>query len=301
MGVSDPKERHESINLIEAWLIVYQHKWLVLLISTIAVGISLVYVFTAKELYRAEVLLKATDNRSSQGLSGQLGALGGLASLAGFGTANDTSAEPLAVLTSREFTGAFIEEQNLLPVFFYKKWDAANNRWKSSKLKDRPDIRDAVKYFDKTIRSTQEDKKTGFIRMYVEWTDPKVAAEWANLLVARVNETMRNRALVESETNVAFLKQELASSNVVALQQSIGRVLEDELQKLMLAKANNEYAFKILDHAQPPKWRSSPQRALIVVSALLFGFSISVIFLLARHLIRRNRAIAESMLSGEGR
>jgi len=242
-------------------------------------------------------LLQPADNKSTQGLTGGLGALGGLASLAGLNVSNGNSAEAIAVLTSHEFTGAFIEEQDLLPVLFHKKWDAANKRWKSPDPRDQPDTRDAVKFFDNTVRSVQEDKKTGFIRMYIEWTDPRVAATWANLLVARVNETMRNRALAESEANVAYLKQELASSSIITLQQSIGRVMESELQKLMLAKANKEYAFRILDHAQPTKWRSSPQRGLIAVSAAVFGFAIAVLFLLARDAIRRNRALADGASS----
>jgi uncharacterized protein involved in exopolysaccharide biosynthesis len=297
MAVSDPQERYESINLIEVWLIVWQHKWFVLAASAIVVGISLVYVFNADSWYRAEVLLKAVDNKASQGLTGQLGGLGSLAGLAGISLSSGNSAEPIAVLTSREFTAAFIEEQDLLPVLFHEKWDAANKRWKTPNVQDQPDIRDAVKFFDKTVRSVQEDKKTGFIRLSIQWTDPKVAAAWTNLLVARVNETMRNRALAEAEANVAFLKTELASSSIVTMQQSIGRVLENELQKLMLARANKEYAFKILDHAQPPKWRSFPQRSLIVASALFSGFAIAVFFLLARHAVRRNRALAESISS----
>lgn len=297
MGVSDPKERYESINLIEAWLVIWKDKWWVLASAAICVGISLAYVFTADSWYRAEVLLQPADNKSTQGLTGGLGALGGLASLAGLNVSNGNSDEAIAVLTSHEFTGAFIEEQDLLPVLFHKKWDAANKRWKSPDPRDQPDTRDAVKFFDKTVRSVQEDKKTGFIRMYIEWTDPRVAATWANLLVARVNETMRNRALAESEANVAYLKQELASSSIITLQQSIGRVMESELQKLMLAKANKEYAFKILDHAEPTKWRSSPQRGLIAVSAAVFGFAIAVLFLLARDAFRRNRALADGASS----
>lgn len=284
-------QRDESINLIEAWLIIWKHKWWILATSAAFVVIALAYVFTADSWYRAEVLLRPVDTKSSQ--AGGLGALGGLASLAGLNISNGNSAEALAVLTSHEFTAAFIEEQDLLPVLFHKKWDAANKRWKSPNVEDQPDTRDAVKFFDKTVRSAQEDKKTGFVRMSIEWTDPRVAASWANLLVARVNETMRQRALAEAEANVAYLKQELASSSVVTLQQSIGRVLENELQKLLIAKANKEFSFKILDHAEPPKWRSSPQRALIVASAAAFGFAIAAIFLLARHSIRRSRALAD--------
>ena len=292
MDARDPQARVDPVGLIESWFIVWRHKWLVVASVLLAAGVALAYVLTADSWYRAEVLLKPVDNRSSQGLLGSLAQLGGLASLAGLNLSGGNTAEPLAVLTSHEFTSAFIDQQNLLPVLFRKKWDAVNKRWKSSDVEDQPDVRDGVKFFDRKVRSVEEDRKTGLVRMYVEWTDPKVAADWANLLVAQVNETMRDRALTEAEANVAYLKQELASSNVITLQQSIGRVLESELQKLLLAKGNKEYAFKILDHAQPPKWRSSPQRSLIVGSAAFCGFAVAVIFLLLRAAVRRSRAMA---------
>jgi uncharacterized protein involved in exopolysaccharide biosynthesis len=278
----------EPLSLLDAWDVIWQQKWLVLATVLIVVGAATVYALTATEWYRAEVLLKATDNRSTANLSGQIGGLGGLASLAGIGLSSNTSAEPLAVLTSREFTAAFINEHSLLPVLFAKKWDSIGKQWKSAKPSDRPDVRDGVKFFDKVVRNVQEDKKTGFVRMSIEWTDPQVAADWTNLLIAQLNQTMRTRALSEGEANVAFLKQEIAATNVVALQQSIGRVLENELQKLMLANANQEYAFKILDHAEAPKWRSRPERTLIVVTAFLVALAISVFFVLARHAVRQS-------------
>jgi uncharacterized protein involved in exopolysaccharide biosynthesis len=281
-GVDESSNRLGSMDFFQICAIVWRHKWFVLGVSVISVGVSLAYIFTAQEWYKAEVLLKPAETKAPAGLSSQLGGLGGLASLAGINLGNNNSAEPIAVLTSREFTRAFLEDQKLLPVLYWKKWDAVGNRWKTSLFSDPPDIRDAVDRFNKSIRTVQEDRKTGFVTMTVEWKDPQIAAAWANLLVERLNERMRSRALAESETNVDYLKKELASSNVVALQQSIGRVLEAELQRLMLAKATKEYSFKIIDHAIPPKRRSWPRTLLIAGAALLFGAVASILFVLGR-------------------
>ena len=284
-------DRDESMNLIDIWFLVCRHKWLVIVTTLAFVGLSSAYVLIADPWYRAEVVLKLADRTQGQGLLGQLGGgLGGLASLAGLEVGDNKSAEPLGVLKSREFAAAFIEEENLLPVFFAHKWDAAAKRWKSADVDKQPDIRDGIEYFDKEVFRVQEDKKTGLITLAVEWTNAKTAAIWANLLVERVNDRMRQRALTEGETSMNYLKQELAASSVVTLQQSIGRVLDTELQKLMLAKANKEYAFRIIDHAQVPKWRDHPRSVLIVAAAFIFGVAVSTFFLVARHVVRRNRA-----------
>jgi uncharacterized protein involved in exopolysaccharide biosynthesis len=222
---------------------------------------------------------------------GSLGGLGGLASLAGINLGTGNSAEAMAVLVSREFTAAFLEDQNIMPQLYPNRWDAVQGRWKPSIFFDAPDIRDATQRFSKSIRTVQEDRKTGFVTMSIEWTDPKIAADWANLLVERLNERMRSNALVEAETNVSYLKQEIASSNVVPMQQSIGRVLEAELQRLMLAKATQEYSFKIIDHAIPPRRRSWPRGIIVAPIALLLGVAASVFYVLAQDAISRKRAV----------
>jgi uncharacterized protein involved in exopolysaccharide biosynthesis len=124
-----------------------------------------------------------------------------------------------------------------------------------------------------------------------------MAASWANMMVDRVNEVMRQRSLNEAEYNVDYLEHALAASNVVTLQQSIGRVLESELQKLMLAKGNKEFAFRVLDHAQIPKYRTSPDRVLITTLAIIIGACASTLFVVSRQVFRRDRAARASRQS----
>ena len=117
-----------------------------------------------------------------------------------------------------------------------------------------------------------------------------MAAQWANLLVDRVNDIMRARALAQSQSNVEYLKQELTSASVVTMQQSIGRVLESELQKLLLAKEDKDFAFKIIDHAEAPRHRYWPKRALVVAGATVLGFIAAAFFVVYRHVLRRDRS-----------
>lgn len=232
-----------------------------------AIG-SIAYALLAKEIFRAEVLLAPAEEQSAPIVGGQLG---GLAALAGVNVGERTAVEALAVLQSREFARNFIEQLNLMPVFFEQHWDAANKRWKVADPAEAPDIRDGVKFFHKSILKVAEDRSSGLVTVAVEWTDPDTAAEWANVLVRRLNDRLRERALQEAETNVTYLQSELASSNLVTLQESIGRLLESELQQLMLAKGNAEFAFKILDPAVSPKQRERPKRALIAIVGTMLG------------------------------
>jgi len=300
MHAGGQPDRDEGLNLFEMGALMWANRRILIITTAVMVGLSLVYVFVARDWYRAEVLMKLADQKQNQGLLGGLsgGGLGGLASLAGIEIGGENkSAEALAVLRSREFAEAFIKDLNLLPVFFYRQWDAAAKRWKSSDIDKQPDIRDGIKYFEKAILTVKEDKKTGLITLSVDWTDPATAAAWADLLVERANDRMRQRAISDADGSVRYLKQELAAATVLALQQSIARVLEIDLQKLALANSEKEYTFRVIDHAQVPKrkWVEHPHRVLIVLGAFLLGMMGSGAFVMARDGVRRRRILlAES-------
>jgi uncharacterized protein involved in exopolysaccharide biosynthesis len=147
--------------------------------------------------------------------------------------------------------------------------------------KEQTDIRDAVKMFDSKIRIVSEDKKTGLVTLSIRWKDPETAASWANLLVTRLNDRLRTQAAAEADRNVSYLQKQIAGTSVIALQQSLGRVLEGELQKLLLAQGNEEFAFKVIDRATPPKQRDAPRRTFITLLAAVTGtfFGLILVFL----------------------
>jgi uncharacterized protein involved in exopolysaccharide biosynthesis len=280
-----------GINLLQVWTILWRDRWIVIGITAACTIISVVYALLATQWWRAEVVMVQAHQR--QGLTGQLGSLAGLASIAGLSiTERGDTVEALAVLRSREFMQSFIEEQKLLPVLFANKWDAKAGHWKSSDPEQQPDVRDAIKLFENRIRSITENKKTGVITLSIEWKDKVEAARWANLFVARANDRMRSRAQIEAERTVKFLREEATSTTVVTLQQSISRLLEKELERLMLARGNEEFAFRVVDRASVPKWRSSPKRTLTVVLATMAGGLLSLLVVYLRHALRRQRAAA---------
>ena len=282
------REDDEGLDLGALSSKIWQGKWLIICVTAVFALLSGVIVLTLASWYRADVLLAPVRTTSADDWASQLGGLSGLASLAGIGVGGSTS-EPLGVLESRDLAREFIEQQNLLPVLFARKWDAKSARWKPTDPKDWPDVRDGVKYLVEKIRTVKDDKKSGLVTLTIEWKDPKTAAAWANLFVDRANERIRARALLEAQADVSFLQRELAKTSVVTLQQSIGRLLDTELQKVMLARENKEFAFRVIDRAEVPKWRVWPKRLQTVVLATLSGGALSIYLVFLRDGIRRRR------------
>jgi uncharacterized protein involved in exopolysaccharide biosynthesis len=243
-------------------------------------ALSIAYALIATQWYRSDVLLTAAEQRSTPNI---VNALGGLAGFAGVSVGINNTVEPLAVLRSREFLGDFIEANDLMPVFYPEHFVDADEGPNVDPDEAAPDIRDAVRYFQNNVLSVSEDTKTGLVTVSIEWKDPQIAADWATSIVARLNQRMRSEALASAEANIANLESELSGTSVFTLQQSIGRLLENELQKLMLARGNDEFAFKVIDPAQVAKVRSRPQRKLTVILGTFVGGVFAVLFVLLHH------------------
>lgn len=273
----------DEIRLVDLWTIVWSSRWRIVGVTAAFTAAALLYALLATEWYRAEVLLSPAESRNTPSLQSQLG---GLAALAGVSLSGSDSVEAVATLKSREFARDFIEEQGLLTVFFADEWDSDNQRWIGDDPKKQPDIRDAVRRFHEEILRVDEDRATGLVTLAVEWTDPDEAANWASVLATRLNSKLRERTLKEAEANVVYLQNEMAKTNVVALQQAMGRLVESELQKLMLAKGTQEFAFRIIDPAHSPDRRIRPKRTLIVFVGAFIGGVLSLILVFVGQALR---------------
>ena len=283
----DFPNRSDTVGLIQLVRIAWAGKWLILMVTGLfAIG-SVAYALLATEWYRAEVLLAPADEMSTPALGAQLG---GLAALAGVTVGGGDGAEAVAVLKSREFARSFIMDLDLMPILFAENLVGQGDDRKFSRKANDLDIRDAVELFHESILKVAENRQTRFVTLAIEWRDPELAAEWAGRLVDRLNAKLRDRALREAEANVDFLREELAQTSVLTLQQSIGRLLETELQKLMLARGSDEFAFRVVDSADIPKQRARPKRALIAVSGTLLGGIVGMLLVLIFNIARSESA-----------
>lgn len=285
-GIASPSDYRTDLRTL--WNILWNKRWRIAGISVLFALVSASYALFATKWYRAEVLLAPADATSVPAVLG--GQLGGLAALAGVSIGGRDSAEAVAVLRSRELARSFIQDHELLKVFFAQDWDQARQTWRKRDPKNWPDSRDAVEFFHEKVLRVSVDRQTSLVTVAVDWTDARVAAEWADGITHRANAILRDRALQEAEQNVAYLRSELADSSIVTMQQTIGRLLESELQKVMLARGNEEFAFRIIDAAESPKRQHWPKPALLVVIGAMVGGVVGCLIALSAHGRRTVRA-----------
>ena len=238
------------------------------------------FAFLASPVYRAEAVLAPNQPDERVNLPTGLGALSGLG---GFNlVASVDNQEALAILSSRVFVEDFIQDRNLLPVLFASEWDEDEGKWVDDDPESWPDIREGVSYFIEDIRTVSEDAATGIVTLGIEWSDAAVAADWAEDLVKRINERLRARDLSESEQKLAYLNEQLAQASLVELRQSISRLIENEVQTITLAKAESEYAYRVIDPPRIPKAPIFPKRIPIIIIAMMFGGMVGIGLVLLR-------------------
>jgi uncharacterized protein involved in exopolysaccharide biosynthesis len=271
-----------EIDLIGLWWIVWDHRILVAAVTVMCTLGALFIALTATPLYRASVVMTETPDTGLGSQTGMAGQLGGLASLAGLALgAGGQHPERQAVLRSRNLVEQFVSRPDVLPKLM-------------AHAKPGQGVWVTVEIFRKSVLDIEEDKLKATTSVTIDWVDPAVAARWANEFVALANQLLRNQAIEDASRNVAFLEDQVQRTHSVDIQRVMYELIQQETQRLMLAKGRMDYAFTVADPAVKPEVRVSPRRTLLVLSGFTAGFLLGSYLAWARIRFARRRVRARS-------
>jgi uncharacterized protein involved in exopolysaccharide biosynthesis len=275
------------LSLDELLKISWSGRWPILAVTILFTAASAAAAWLIPKKYEASIIVSPVSNPSGSqmgGLGSVASQFGGLASLAGISLSGESSkrSEYVAVLQSEALTERYIQENKLLPVLFEHKWDATKAAWKTNDPDEIPTLWKANRYFKSNVRDLTTNTKTGLVTLTITWKDPKLAAKWANELVSVANDYLRNKAIHEAQRNIAYLNEEAAKTNVVEAKQAIYALMQTEINREMIARGNEEYAFKIVDPASQPEKPSFPKKAAFVVLGFAGGLTLSTVFVYVR-------------------
>ena len=261
--------------------------WIVFGLS-FAFGI-LIYIASSfmTPVYRSEILLVPEKESGGGSISSLLSNFGGLERLAGLGGSQTTRKnEALSMLHSRVFVAAFIAANDGYAVMYPKLWDAKTNSWKST-IETTPSAQDAYRYFTMSIMGVDENKEIGTIRITIDLNDRFLAAKWANSIVSLLNEKFRERVSVEAQKSMTYLNNELEKARTVELRQVIHRLVETQIETIMLVNVRKDFVFRVMDPAvvQDVKRFVSPRRVLLAFIGLIFGGFLGLSIALVREAV----------------
>lgn len=238
--------------------------------AVLATGIA----FVLPKKYEASVLVSpVARGGGGAALQSAIGNLSGLAAMAGVNiNGRSRAAIEIATLQSTELTEKYIKDNNLLPILFSSKWDKEAKRWNIGVRI--PSVWDGNRFFARSVRDVEKNEKTGLVTVRITWTDPRLAAMWANGLVELANSTLRDRAIRRAKRNIKYLQNRAEATHNIELKQDIYSLMMRVLQKEMVAQGQEEYAFRVIDPAVVPEKAAYPRKILWGLMGLLLSFNL---------------------------
>ena len=290
----------DEIDLREVFGILWAEKWLIVGVTAVAAVVSVIYALQQTDIYRAEATLApAGAHRSTSPLAGQLG---GAAALVGISLPASQGGgrieNVLAVMRSRDFIIRFIHENNVLVPLFAGQWDAdaqasvinpeiydeSTGEWFSGR---QPSDLQAYRAFS-SILKIENNSNSGILSASVEWHDPVMAQQWVNSLVKSINQEVKAADLAEASNAIAYLREQLASTQLVDMQRVFYGLIESQTRVMMLADVRDEYVFQVVDPAVVPDQRIAPRRDRIAIVGTLAGVMLALFLIFVKHYFRNS-------------
>ena len=166
--------------------------------------------------------------------------------------ARTSATAAFALLNSQAIARRFIETENLLPILFADQWNEETGTWASGDPDHQPSMNDALELFMRDVRFLSRSPATGFMRINVEWPDPKLAAAWANGLAELTDEAIRERDISEAQDAIEFLRARAEAAPLESVRQLIFALIESYTKTIVVANVKENYAFTIIDPAVAP-------------------------------------------------
>lgn len=283
-----PTTEEDEINLLDLFLVLLRHKFLILFL-VVAAGVGAVfYSLSLENIYRSEATLTPREEEKSGPSIPSLGGLGGM--VAGqLGIGGGGSLEKLqVVLSSRELTLKIISKYDLMPVIFQEKWNDVTGTW-IPEVEEPPTLQDGMKAIKNGMLKVGSDPEKGVLTVGFEHKDPAKAKEIVDYYIKELSETLRSEVLHDANENKRFFMEQLDRTSDALLKEKIYNLLAKEIEKETFAKAQKFYSFQVVDPpiVPDPDKKVAPKRSIICILAVFVAFFFAVFLSFFLEFIRR--------------
>ena len=307
-NVQNDTQYDDDIDLRELFGALWAGSRKIIAITAVFAFVSVIYALSLSDQFKATVLLAPAQSDSSD-LSGALGQLGGLASLAGVDIGGGDSSEAQMaqeIMKSWSFIDVFIAENNIsVEVYAAEGWSRGSNE-----LQIDDDIYDAetktwlvendntgevgppsswvlFQAFSERL-VVSENKKSGLVSVSIEYYSPQIAKQWLDMYVAAINAHMQQRQMEKVTNNINYLQAQIENTSIAEMREVFYTIIAEQTKNKMLAEASPEYAFVAVSPSMVPEEKSQPERAFICIIGTLLGGILSVLLVLVMHYARKS-------------
>ena len=297
----------DEIDLRELFAVLWAGKIKIIVITAVFAVASVIYALSVPNQYKATALL-APAQSDGGGLSGALGQLGGLASLAGVSLGGGESGEgqiAQEIMKSWSYIEGFIADNDLaVELAAVQGWskgsnelqindsvyDTENKQWlveNEAGVTGPPSSWSLFQAFSGRL-TVSEDKMSGLVSVSFEYYSPQVAKQWVDMYVESINRFMQQRQVDKVTRNINYLQEQIEKTSIAQMQEVFYTIIEEQTKNKMLAEASPEYAFVAVGPSMVPELKSQPKRALICILGALLGGMLSVLMVLIMHYAKKS-------------
>ena len=310
MSETKSPEINDEIDLKELFLALWRGKYIVFLVTILAIVFASFHLRNSERQYSVQIVLKPVVVEASRpNLSG----LSGLASLAGISLPSSSSSDfttYLSLIFSEEVAERIFTNKELVVKLFAKEWNSDAGSFKaplsgkisnflqivkgaltgSEKRKYIPPNPKRLSMLIAEIFDISVDKKTGFISITTETSQPDVMVELISNATQETDNLLKKRFFIIAEDTLEFYYKKLLTSRSPEHREALAKLISAEDQKLMLASKSSNFVAELLTAPSVSLYPTSPKSRSVLALGLVLGFFLGLAIVLIRASIKTSRA-----------
>ncbi|RMG58729.1 MAG: hypothetical protein D6713_07055 [Deltaproteobacteria bacterium] len=282
-----PHIPEDEIDLFELFSILWRKKWFIGGVSLGAGIVALVITFFLPNIYRAEAVIKPVQQETEKAsLASRLGGIVPGLELGVGGTVEDLE----VLLKSKELTVRVFNKYDLYRKVFDDQFDPETGEFvpKRSLLSllsgeepKPPGEWDAIRAAEDMLR-VRADIKKGVVKISFESKDPELSARVVHYYLEEAKTRLQEEALRRATKNKEFIEEQLKIATDPLIKERLYFLYGREVEKEMMAKNREQFAFTIVDPPKVPDRKVKPRRGLTaVLTTISVGFLLSFVVLVA--------------------
>ena len=286
-------ENGDEIDVRELFLVLWRGKYVIFLISVMALVLASIYLRSAVRTYSVQAVFKPVLETSG---GPNLNRFSGLASLAGVSVPTSNSSDFITyqkLLFSEEVAERVFTNRDLIKKLFQGEWNTNSGSFEAPLL----DNIDEWKQLVKSTLTGMEKKKyippnpkrlsmlaagmltisvdgsTGFFSINSQTSSPEIVVELILNVSQETENLLKERFLSSAEETLEFYHQKLLTSRSPEHREALAKLISEEDKKLMLASKSSNFVAEALTRPTVSLYPTSPRSS----SVLAIGFFVGVL------------------------
>ena len=302
-----------DVDIAEILRLLWVKKFLIITVIVACLLTASLYLHSATYQYTAQLKLTPTESSAGSGLTSRLGALGGLASVAGINLNSGEALSPFQLyvesISSLEVAQELLTDQTIVTTLFKDEWNSNTSSWQdpSGSLKAvvnvikamigapiypwrAPDAQRLQEYIEANV-VIEENSKKAIVTISYQHPDPKFATHLLSAIDTATDRVLRQKTLVRAHEYIAFLTEKLTSTSIAEHRMDIAEALSDQEKLVIYASSSSPFAAQPFGKASSSARATKPRPVLVLALAISFGiFAGSIMALIIEGTKRRSEA-----------